>query len=137
LERYRDVAARKRHEDELDATIAAWTRELDHYDVMHRLQAGGVPAGAALDCAEMFDDSHMSARGQFEWVRHPELGDSPHTRVAWKLRGTPSPVTVPAPCFGQHNDEVLRGLLGMSEPEIARLSEAGVIANEPPPLPGH
>ncbi len=129
--RYHDVVSRKRNEDALDAEIAAWTRTLGHRRVQELLQDAGVPAGAALDVAEMFDDPQMRARGLFEVVHHPELGDSPHTRVAWKLRGTPAPVTVPAPRFGQDNDYVLRDLLGFGDDDIAALRANGVVADEP------
>ena len=37
----------------------------------------------------------------------------------------------PAPLFGQHNHDILDGLLGLSDDEIARLEEDGVIASRP------
>lgn len=40
----------------------------------------------------------------------------------------------PAPCFGEHNVEVLRELAGLSDREIDALRDAGVIAEEPLPV---
>jgi len=37
----------------------------------------------------------------------------------------------PAPKLGEHNREVLQGLLGISDEEVARLEEEGVIGMEP------
>jgi 2-methylfumaryl-CoA isomerase len=37
-----------------------------------------------------------------------------------------------APLLGEHTDEVLAGVLGLSEPEIARLHDAGVVAGPGP-----
>ena len=44
-----------------------------------------------------------------------------------KLSDTPTRVDKPAPELGEHNQMVLRELLGMSEEEIAALAERGVI----------
>src|SRR5581483_9801151 len=43
--RFATAVARWRHQDALDAEIAAWTRERDVLDLFHRLQDAGVPAG--------------------------------------------------------------------------------------------
>jgi crotonobetainyl-CoA:carnitine CoA-transferase CaiB-like acyl-CoA transferase len=40
----------------------------------------------------------------------------------------------PAPCFGEHNAEVLRELAGLSDREIDDLRATGVIAEEPLPV---
>jgi formyl-CoA transferase len=47
--------------------------------------------------------------------------------VAPKLSRTPGSVRWPGPELGEHNDEIFRGVLGMSEERIHALSEAGVI----------
>ncbi|MGE0540672.1 MAG: CaiB/BaiF CoA transferase family protein [Dehalococcoidia bacterium] len=129
--RFANLVTRKQNEDALDEIITDWTRTLDHYCVQQQLQAVGVPAGAALDVVELFEDPHMRARGLFEMTSHPEMGPSAHNRVAWKLSRTPAPVTVPAPLFGQDNDFVLRELLGLSTDEIAGIRTMGIVAEAP------
>jgi crotonobetainyl-CoA:carnitine CoA-transferase CaiB-like acyl-CoA transferase len=47
------------------------------------------------------------------------------------MSGTPLNLRGPAPCLGQHNEYVLRELLGYSEAEITRLKEEGHIGTEP------
>lgn len=129
-ERFADVVSRVRHRDEVDAVVGAWTRELEHRDVKRRLQEAGVPAGAALTTAEVLEDPQLQARGHFQTIEHPETGPAPHAQVAWRLSATPSPPQRAAPCFGQHNDYVLKDLLGMSDEEVAQLAEERVIARE-------
>ena len=44
------------------------------------------------------------------------------------MRFSETPVTydMPPPMLGQHTDEILQGLLGMSAQQIAELRESGV-----------
>lgn len=60
--------------DELDEIITAWTMERDHYQVMHLVQAHGVPAGAVLNGSETIMDPHLAARGFWDLVDHSEVG---------------------------------------------------------------
>jgi crotonobetainyl-CoA:carnitine CoA-transferase CaiB-like acyl-CoA transferase len=129
-ERFADVVSRVRHRDEADAIVGAWTRGLEHGEAQQRLQAAGVPAGAALTTVELLEDRQLRARGYFRTIEHAEAGVSPHGQVAWRLSATPSPPERPAPCLGEHNDLVLKGLLGMSDAEVAQLAEERVIASE-------
>ena len=47
--------------------------------------------------------------------------------VAPRLSDTPGSVRHAGAELGQHTDEVLTGLLGLSPPEIGALREAGVV----------
>lgn len=125
--RFADPVARWRHQDELDAIIGAWTSERDNHEVQRLLQAAGVSAAAALMPGEMFEDPHIEARGLFEFVEHPDAGPFPHTRVAFKLSDTPAPIASSGPPFAEANEYVLRDLLKLTEQEVARLRETGVI----------
>ena len=94
------------------------------------LQAAGVSAAAVLEMPEMFDDPHMAARGQFEWVERPDSTPFPHTRAAFRLSGTPIPVTRTGPLFGGGVGHVMRDLLEIPEDELDRLIEAGIVADD-------
>ena len=39
---------------------------------------------------------------------------------------TPGELRGPAPCLGQHNDDVLKGLLGLTDDQYREYEEAGV-----------
>jgi crotonobetainyl-CoA:carnitine CoA-transferase CaiB-like acyl-CoA transferase len=86
-----------------------------------------------LDAAELAQDPHLTARGFFELVTHPEAGTHRYPGMPWKLSRTPGWVRRPAPCFGEHNEEILSELLGLTPSEIDRLYQEGVIAREPLP----
>jgi crotonobetainyl-CoA:carnitine CoA-transferase CaiB-like acyl-CoA transferase len=54
----------------------------------------------------------------------------PAVPLRFGAQATPRP-PAPAPTLGEHNAEVLRDLLGMSDDEIARLRAIGVIGERP------
>ena len=89
---------------------------------MHRLQAAAVPAVAVFHQAEMFDDPHLAARGFFIEVDHPEAGVRRHPGPMAKFERMPlTPVRGPAPTLGQHNEEVLIGMLGLTRERYEQL----------------
>jgi crotonobetainyl-CoA:carnitine CoA-transferase CaiB-like acyl-CoA transferase len=100
--------------------------------ITEALQATGLPTGQAGVTA-LFDDPHLRARGFWESVSHPEDGTRDMDGVPWRLSRSPAHIRLPAPRFGEHNDYVLRGLLGLSEREVRELGEAGVIGGGPGP----
>ncbi len=129
--RFKDMATRKLHEDDLDRLIERWTEQHDSYEVMHLLQKTGVPAGAVLTNQQLLEDPHFQERGFFEEVTHPDAGTHPHIGMPWKLSDTPVHIRLPAPCLGQHNDFILGDILGLDHAELERLANKDIIGNEP------
>ncbi len=129
--RFADVVSRRRNQDELDPIIAEWTRRHDHLDLMYRLQAAGVPAGAVLDGRELLADPHLKAREFFRELDQPGVGRYPVSFGGLKLHRTPGRVLRPAPRLGEHNEYILGGLLGLSREEISALEREGVIGRVP------
>jgi crotonobetainyl-CoA:carnitine CoA-transferase CaiB-like acyl-CoA transferase len=119
-------------DDTLDAKIAAWTATREQMELMHRLQARGVAACAVLDAKGMVEDPHLAARGFFVTITHPDAGIYPFPGQPVHLSETPATFRRPAPGLGQHNREVLGGLLDMTDAELEELHAAGVIAEQPP-----
>ena len=129
--RFATLPARHEHADALDAILTAWTQERDHYQVMHLLQAHGVPAGAVLQGGEIIADPHLHARGFWDEVNHPESGPYQQVTTPWRLSQSPRRTATPAPSLGAHNAYVLGDIIGLSEQEIAALAAAGIIGVRP------
>ena len=72
-------------------------------------------------------DENLEAFGFWHWLDHKEMGPSPYEGLEHRLERTPGELRSPAPTMGQHNDEVLGELLGLSDAEITRLKEQRVI----------
>jgi benzylsuccinate CoA-transferase BbsF subunit len=129
--RFATFPLRQRHRITLDEIISAWSRGRDHYEAMHTLQAHGVPAGAVLGGGEVIVDPHLEARGFWDTVDHPEVGTYRQVTTPWKLSEQPRQATSPAPNLGEHNQQVLGELLGLSAQEVANLEAQGVIGTRP------
>ena len=129
--RYATHTARGQNQAELDALIADWTRTQDREPLGHLLDEAGVPRGDIYRAPEMLEDAHFKARDAIVSVMHPTLGQMRMQNVAPRLSETPGQVRTPGPELGQHNAEVLGGLLGLDAQRLARLIEAGVIGKAP------
>jgi len=126
--RYATHVARGRHQQELDALIAEWTRTLTVAELEALMVAAGVPAGRLYRPADMLADPHFAAREAIIDVPHPRWGVLKMQNVFPKLSLTPGSVRRPAPArIGQDNDEIWGGLLGLSEAERQALAARGVI----------
>jgi crotonobetainyl-CoA:carnitine CoA-transferase CaiB-like acyl-CoA transferase len=129
--RFATVAGRWRHQDEIDNHLAAWTAGWDHIELTHLLQRHGVPAGAVLDGVELLADEHLAARGWWDHVTPTDIG-RPFPMIAppWRMSGSPYHPLPPAPRLGEHNDEIIRDLLGVDEERYAAYQAEGVISTE-------
>ena len=121
-ERFDTLLGRKAHEDELEAGIAAWTQTMLAEEAMALLQAKGVPAGVVQTAEDVLEhDPHLKARGFYVRLEHPELGESAYDGPQFRLSETPARLHGPAPLLGEHNEYVLREILGYDDARIAEL----------------
>jgi len=78
--------------------------------------------------AEVVESPQFASRNYFQRVAHPELGESfSYPGPFAKFSATPIEYRHRPPTVGEHNSEIYRGELGLSEREIAELSRAGII----------
>ena len=70
----------------------------------------------------------LVARGFFQEIEHPAAGTHPYPGPMAQFSRTPLiPTRSPAPLLGQHNEELLRGLVGLDEAEYAQLVEDQIV----------
>jgi formyl-CoA transferase len=125
--RFFSHSVRGANQELLDEIIAAWTVTLTTDELEELLQAHGVPEGKIYRAPEMLADPHFQAREDIITLDHPQFGGFQMHNVAPRLLGTPGRVRWVGPALGEHNDEVLMGLLGLSADEVASLQERGVV----------
>ncbi|MDP6607101.1 MAG: CoA transferase [Dehalococcoidia bacterium] len=118
---------RKAAEDELERRVGEWVRTQDGYELMERLQARGVPAGVVQNASDVLErDPQLAVREHFQRLMHPEAGEAAYDSPPVKLSRTPGELRAPAPCLGQHNEQVLQGILGLTDDEYREYEDANV-----------
>ncbi|MCK1590599.1 CoA transferase [Bradyrhizobium sp. 169] len=122
--------ARRSIEDVIERGIQAWTRPRDADRAMFELQAARVAAGVARLPSELLNDRHLKARAFLQEVERPFIGLHPQPSMPIREGGRPYVIRAAAPTLGQHNGEILSGLLGLSEAEIAQLAREGIIGTK-------
>ena len=121
---------RRAAHDRIDEEIASWCAGRPLWEAVAVLQAAGVPVEPVVSPCDIDNNEQMLARGFWEEVDHPVVG--PQRYPGWPMRlsgGQGKWYRSPAPLLGQHNEEVLTGLLGLSSAEVADLQAANVIGN--------
>jgi glutaryl-CoA transferase len=96
-------------------------------DWIARLEAVGVPCGPINTLAEVFADPQVQARGLRVELPLPSGGAVPQVASPMRLSATPVDYRLPPPQLGQHTDDVLGGVLGLSDAALERLRHDAVI----------
>jgi len=125
--RFRTADGRLRHQDEIDGRLGDWTSERAAQEVMHLLQSAGVPAAVVQRSSDLLRDPQLAHRRFFRYMDHAEMGNIPYTGHQFRIRGYESGPRFPAPLLGEHNELVLREILGMTDEEITEALAAGAI----------
>lgn len=125
--RLADRAALVANQDVLYEAIEAWVAERTADEVVDTLSAFDVPAAVVMSVADIAADPHYRERGTVVDVDDPDFGTLPVAAPLPKLSATPGAIRRPAPGLGEHNREVWCGLAGLSDEELARLVERGVV----------
>jgi formyl-CoA transferase len=124
--RFKDNAARSENLEELTRIIEEWTSQRSKHEVMKLMGEAGVPSGAVLDSVELLNDRHMKERGMVATVEHPVRGKFSMPGCPIQLEDSPVEVKS-APLLGQHNREIYGSMLRLSDGDLERLQQEGVI----------
>ena len=127
-----DFQGRRLHADRVDAAISEWSCRLEPAGAAELLQAVGVPASAVVASRDLRDNPQLTARRFFEALDHPVVAtlDLPALPIRLAAAGH-TWLSRPAPTLGQHNVEILTGLLGQDGDDLDRLREAKVVGTRP------
>jgi benzylsuccinate CoA-transferase BbsF subunit len=125
--RFSTLLARKENEEELDRLVEEWTIKHSTEEVMTLLQEAGVAAGVLETGEDQLEhDPQTRHRKIFPELDHPRVGKHHAPASPFILSKMPLELKR-APLFGEHNEYVLKEILGMSDEDIAELAVSGAL----------
>ena len=128
-------AGRRNAHDAIDRALKEWTSSTDCTALVGALRGVGIAASEVASPGHILESNpQIQARGYFETPAHPVVGPMPVPTLPFRYQGRPHWVRTPAPTLGQHNREVLEGILGLSTEARQQLEDQGVIGHR---LEGH
>ena len=101
-----------------DKTVDEWLEAID---------GAGIPCGPINTVDRVMKDPQVLAREMIVEVDHPVAGKFKMPGLPIKLSETPGAIEMPAPLLGQHTEELLHELLGLSKEDVAKLKEEGAL----------
>jgi benzylsuccinate CoA-transferase BbsF subunit len=124
-ESWQHLHGRLAQPDLVEALIEEKTSQLDRDELAETLRASGLEATPVLDLADLNHDEQLQHRGHFVEMSHPVIGTQNYETLGFRLADSPPAFTRPGPTLGRDNEEVYKGLIGMSDEEFKTLEAAG------------
>jgi len=126
-QRFKTVAGRLEHRNELNRIVERWTRERDGFEIMDRLQRAGVPCGVAQTGADVTADPHLVERGFIVGVDNERIGRVVLPNFPLRFANARMTRRWEFPVLGRDTEAVLRDVVGYSDEKIAALFVNGVL----------
>jgi len=124
--KFSTTGARVENRDELERLLQNRLREKTADEWLALIQ-NEVPSAAVNTIDRVFSDPHVMTREIVTEVTHPVTGSIKMIGIPMRCDGTRGKVRLPPPRLGEHNHEILGGLLGYDESTIDSLKQEGVI----------
>ena len=125
--RYKSNKDRVQNRQALISLMKAFTVTRSTQEWITDLEVVGVPCGPINNLEQVFADPHVKARQIHQQLEHPSMGKVCSVASPIRLSETPVQYRMAPPLLGEHTQELLCNLLGMSEQEVIALQQAGVV----------
>jgi crotonobetainyl-CoA:carnitine CoA-transferase CaiB-like acyl-CoA transferase len=130
--RFQAFAARGKNQQELIAIIEGWLQSMESDDAaMAAMKEYRVPFAPILSVEETMNHPHMRQRGTVRTVHDRILGDFDIPGFPFRFSDYPERLELEAPMLGEHNREILTGILGYPPARVTELEQQGVLRSEP------
>lgn len=118
---------RTQHVQELKVILDGVFKTRSIKEWLEQLEAAGIPCAPINTVEQIVNDPQIKAREMIVELAHPVAGLMKMPGLPIKFSATPGAIETPAPLLGQHTEELLEELLGLSAAEVAELRNSGAI----------
>jgi crotonobetainyl-CoA:carnitine CoA-transferase CaiB-like acyl-CoA transferase len=126
--RFDNFEHRYANRDEVYDIVEAWVRSRSRIDeVVAAMNEAGVPCDRVNTIEQAVNHPQVRARSLLVDRVHPTLGPMQVVSSGLHFSATASDPPGLPPFLGEHNNEILEGLLGYGRDDVRRLTEAGVL----------
>jgi crotonobetainyl-CoA:carnitine CoA-transferase CaiB-like acyl-CoA transferase len=125
------VAGRRERADDIDRRLQDWFGDQELRCAVDNLAGAGIPAAPVVSPSLVVENAQLHDRGFFEPLDHPCAGTGLYPCPPFAPLGGRGWLLRPPPTLGEHNEEVLREMCGLTDHDLARLASTGVIGTRP------
>lgn len=126
--RFDSLEKRRDNRSLVNEMISAFTRQKTVQQLVDLLAQYEVPHAPILGIKDALSQPQAVAREMVVDTDHQVLGKIPIVNRAIKFPGDPQPVPTAPPVLGQHTNEILRDILGLTSEQIEELRASKVVA---------
>ena len=124
---FANPAARKQNRAQLIDLVKSWVKTKTRQELWNSLRHIDYFGAPVLSMGEVIEDEHIKERKAFIDRDHPTAGPTKLLAPWIHMSKTPASIRTDAPMIGQHTDEVLGEILGLSADKLGELRSQAVV----------
>jgi len=131
--RFAAIQDRRKNQNEMWRLLNDFASNYTKWEFMKLMNELDVPCGPILSTDDLAHDEHVKLREMWVELDHPQRGKWWNVGMPIKLSASPADIKR-SPLLGEHTAEILKEVLGYSDPEIATMTDAGAFSKDPPKI---
>jgi formyl-CoA transferase len=128
--RYLKIGDRRKNQNDVWRLLEQFASKYTKREFMVILNDLDVPCGPIMSTEDLANDEHVRGREMYVELDHPQRGKWYNIGMPIKLSGSPAKIER-SPTLGEHTDEILKEVLGLSDADIAAKKAAGAFSLPP------
>ena len=128
--RFAKIGDRRKNQNEVWRMLEQFASKYTKREFMVILNDLDVPCGPIMSTEDLANDEHVRGREMYVELDHPQRGQWFNIGMPIKLSSSPAKIER-SPTLGEHTDEILKEVLGLSDADIAAKKAAGAFSLPP------